>query len=92
MPHQKTSTLTQQALSCVQTGNLTEARRLYSQLCQLNKDNAEAWRASAGVHLMLGGLEQAESCCRRAVELLNSVARWQRYEQHLGPLKQALGP
>ena len=55
------------ALSLVRSGSLPQARALYKQICQADKNNAEAWIMLGAIEAELGNLAEAISCQRRAV-------------------------
>src|SRR3989344_4121416 len=69
MPPNDTRALTEQALTLIQTGNLSQARALYEQICRLDPRDAEAWMMLGNLHGRLGAYDQVVTCCRRAIEL-----------------------
>lgn len=57
------------ALSLVRSGSLPQAKALYKQICQADKNNVEAWIMLGSIDADLGNLAEAISCQRQAVAL-----------------------
>ena len=53
----------------IQQRRLKEAKALFTDLCALHGADAEAWYLLSSVNGMLGDIEAAGECCRRAIEL-----------------------
>lgn len=69
MSEQNTVKMTELALSLVKSGNLPSAKALYKQLCQIDKNNAEAWIMLGAIDAELGDLAEAISCQQQAIAL-----------------------
>ena len=71
MPYRNSLTRTkkQKAMALLQVGQLMEAKMQFEQICKSDARDAEAWAALGAIHLTLGSLQDAERCCRRAIEI-----------------------
>jgi tetratricopeptide (TPR) repeat protein len=58
-----------QALVLLQNEKFEEARSLLEEACELDREDAQAWRLLGVIHGMLGDMGKAEFCCRRAIAL-----------------------
>jgi Flp pilus assembly protein TadD len=56
------------ALELFRAQRLPEARAAFEAVCAGDPADAEAWVALGVIHGMQGDLDQAERCCRQAVE------------------------
>ena len=63
-----------QAQSLLQAGRLHEAKNLLSQICQIDRMDAEAWFLLGVINGQLGLMAEATDCCRRAIALRPDVA------------------
>jgi tetratricopeptide (TPR) repeat protein len=61
--------LVERGFDLVESGQLVEARTVFEQVCQQDKDNAEAWMMRGSVNLELGNADEAYSQLSRAVEM-----------------------
>ena len=61
--------LKQEALNLLRSNRLAEAKDLFSKVCAQNADDADVWFHLSCIHGMQGNIDQAEKCCRRAIEL-----------------------
>lgn len=61
--------LADKAHTCLVSGQLDEAKSLYTRLCHLDQNNEEVWLMLAAVNGELGVLDEALSCVNRAIEL-----------------------
>ena len=59
----------QHALALMQENRIAEAKALLRQLCDSNQEDAEAWYFLSSLHGMTGELDEADICCRKAIEL-----------------------
>lgn len=69
MPQPDTSNLSEQALTCVEQGQLPEALRLFQSITEIDAANAEAWMMQGAIHRELCKPDNALTCLRRAIEL-----------------------
>lgn len=58
-----------QADSLLDSGNLGEARTLYTHIAQLDPGDVETWLMLAAIEAELGAVEQALSCCEQVIGL-----------------------
>ena len=58
-----------QALALLRSNHLTEAKLLYSAICQEIPRDADSWNFLAAAHGMLGEFREAEACCRKVIFL-----------------------
>lgn len=65
----QTSQLSDQAWGLAEAGRLREAEALFSQLCQLAPEDAEAWMMRGALQVELGDRGDAVRCLRRSLEL-----------------------
>lgn len=56
-----------QALALAQANRLEEARALYTQVCQVDRQDADAWFMLGAIHGMLGQHAEAAECLRRSI-------------------------
>ena len=63
-----------QARSLLQVGHLHEAKKLLSQICQIDKMDAEAWFLLGLINCQLGLMAEATDCSRRAIAVRPDVA------------------
>jgi protein O-GlcNAc transferase len=63
------SALHTQALALLQGNRLEEAKALYSRICNLDPEDADAWYKLATIHGMLGNIDEAGNCCRKVIAL-----------------------
>ena len=61
--------LTRQAESCLDKGELAQARRLYADICRVRDDDAHAWLMFGTINGELGNIEVAHDALQRAVAL-----------------------
>lgn len=61
--------LAERAQSCLASGQLEEAKSLYSKLCQLDANNEEHWLTLAALNGETGEVEEALACANKAIEL-----------------------
>jgi tetratricopeptide (TPR) repeat protein len=61
--------LTQQAESCLDNGDLQQARRLYSEICRVRYEDPHAWLMLGSIDAELGNIEVAHNALERAVKL-----------------------
>ena len=61
--------LTQQAESCLDKGELAEARRLYADICRARDDDAHAWLMFGAINGELGNVEVAQNALERAIAI-----------------------
>jgi predicted O-linked N-acetylglucosamine transferase (SPINDLY family) len=61
--------LKQQGLALLQGNRLAEAKAVFKQACEANAQDADAWHLLSSIHGMLGELDEAGDCCRRAIAL-----------------------
>ena len=59
----------ERAQALIRRGDLRAAREVYEQLCQIDKDNAEAWMMRGAINGEFGNLTEAITCLRRAIAL-----------------------
>ncbi len=64
-----TRTKKQKAMALLQAQQLVEAKVQFEQVCKTDARDVEAWAALGSIHLTLGLLQDAERCCRRALEI-----------------------
>ena len=67
--HPDIAELARQAMSCFESGNLTEAYRHCSKICEIENGNPNAWVMLGRIYTKAGDPVQAEYCFRRAVTL-----------------------
>lgn len=58
-----------QALAMARAKRLEEARALYSEICQIDKQDPDAWLMLGAVQGMLGKHAEAADCLRRAIDI-----------------------
>lgn len=64
-----------QALAFFQANQLMEAKRLYAEICKLDRRDADAWNMLSAIHGMSDEYVEAENCCRQVIAVLpNEVA------------------
>jgi tetratricopeptide (TPR) repeat protein len=61
--------ITRQADSCLDNGDLAQARRLYAEICRARDNDAQAWLMYGAINGELGNVEVARSALERAVAL-----------------------
>lgn len=61
--------LTRQAESCLDKGELAQARRIYADICRVRDDDAHAWLMFGTINGELGNVEVAHDALQRAVTL-----------------------
>lgn len=61
--------LIRQAESCLDKGDLPQARRLYTEICRARDDDAHAWLMFGAINGELGNVEVAQGAIERAVAL-----------------------
>lgn len=59
--------LIEQAESCLDKGELVEARQLYASICRVKDDDSHAWLMLGTINSELGNIEVAQSALERAV-------------------------
>lgn len=59
-----------QALCYFQENRWAEAKRLYGEVCKLDRRDAEAWNMLSALHGMLGEYPDAEHCARQVLALM----------------------
>ena len=57
------------AYACLQAGRFEEAKAIYSEVCRLDKRDAETWFLLGAINGQLGRYEEAIDCGRQAVAL-----------------------
>ena len=63
-----------QAQSLLQAGRLNEAKNLLTQICRIDRKDAEAWFLLGLINGQLGLMAEAADCCRRAIAVRPDVA------------------
>jgi len=61
--------LTREAESCLDKGELAQARRLYADICRARDDDAHAWLMFGAINGELGNVAVAQNALERAVAL-----------------------
>ncbi len=61
--------LTQQAESCLDRGELAEARRLYADICRVHDNDTHAWTMFGAINGELGNIEVAQNALERAITI-----------------------
>ncbi len=61
--------LTQEAESCLDKGELAQARQLYADICRAHDNDAQAWLMFGAINGQMGNVEVAQSALERAVAL-----------------------
>lgn len=61
--------LKRQGLKLVRDGRLIEAGMLFSLLCEVFPDDAEAWHVLSNINGQLGKIDAAADCCRRVLAI-----------------------
>jgi tetratricopeptide (TPR) repeat protein len=61
--------LIQQAESCLNKGELAQARRLYAEICRTNENDPHAWLMFGAINGELGNVEVARNALERAIAL-----------------------
>jgi len=69
MNNQSTTAMMHQAQGLFEQNRLSEAREIYQIVCEQDKDNANAWMMLGNMHGALGNITEAETCCKKAIEL-----------------------
>lgn len=59
-----------QAFSYFKENQFANAKRLYGEVCKLDRHDAEAWNMLSAIHGMLGEYSEAEQCARQVLALL----------------------
>jgi len=62
-------TLRQDALEKLQSGKLQEALALLHRICSIDDQDAIVWYLLSTVHAQMDNMADAETCCRKALEL-----------------------
>ncbi len=57
------------AFACIQEQRFQEAKDIYTEICRIDKQDAEVWLMLGAVNGQLGLYDEAVSCCRKAVAL-----------------------
>jgi tetratricopeptide (TPR) repeat protein len=94
MLERDTGKLAGQAQAFLESGNLSQARALCEQVCQINKGDSGAWKMLATINAEAGNITEAIACLRRVTSLRprSADAHWQLANAllHQGELKKAL--
>ena len=61
--------LSRQAESCLDNGDLAQARRLYADICRVRENDAHAWLMFGAINGELGNVAVAENALERAITL-----------------------
>jgi Flp pilus assembly protein TadD len=61
--------LTRQAETCLDNGDLAQARRLYTEICRVRYEDTHAWLMLGTVSAELGNIEVAQNALERAITL-----------------------
>jgi tetratricopeptide (TPR) repeat protein len=61
--------LIQQAETCLDNGDLAQARRFYAEICRVRDSDAQAWLMYGAINGELGNVEVAQNALERAVAL-----------------------
>jgi predicted TPR repeat methyltransferase len=61
--------LKSQGFALLRENRLAEAKRLFTQITDVDENDAEAWHALGIINGMLGDFDAAGNCCRRAIKL-----------------------
>ena len=69
MTNPEIADLAARAQACIDKGNIVEARTLFSELCGIAPDNAEAWLMAGALHGETGAHEKALSCLNTAIQI-----------------------
>ena len=59
----------QQALNQLHANHLAEAQALFTQVCEMNAEDVDAWYYLSSIHGMLGNMDEAGRCSRRVIVL-----------------------
>ena len=59
----------EQGHALLHNGRLEEAKALFTHLCQVKPDDAEAWHTLSIIHGKLGAMDEASDCCRRVLAI-----------------------
>ena len=60
------SSLKGEALALIRNKRFEDAKTQLTQICVINPKDAEAWYMLSSINGMLGRINEAENCCRRA--------------------------
>ena len=63
----QTGSLKKQAEVLLQSNRLPEARTLYTQICQIDPRDINAWFVLGAINGWLGDFRASEACCRKAI-------------------------
>ncbi len=74
MPQQDISTLTDQALTLLESGNLTAAKSIYDKISEIDPNDADAWMMRGAINAELGNASEAISLLRQATTLAPDMA------------------
>ena len=66
---QQIDNLHKQGLALLRSRHLTEAREVFTRICGLSPEDADAWHKLANIHGMLGDIHEAGTCCRKVIAL-----------------------
>ncbi len=61
--------LTQQAETCLDKGDLSQARRLYAEICRAQDDDTHSWLMFGAINGELGNVEVAQNVLERVIAL-----------------------
>ena len=75
--------LAQRAHACLASGQLDEAKSLYSKLCDLDSNNEEHWLTMAAINGESGEIDEALECANKAIELDDSYVEAYLTKAHL---------
>ena len=66
--------MTEQAQHCLDNNQIEQARNLYQEICKQNDSIAEAWMMLGAINGQTGGIAEAITCLRRAVDIDSNLA------------------
>jgi len=75
--------MTHRAQTCLASGQIEEAKSLYSELCHVDSKNEEHWLTMAAIYGESGEIEEALKCANRAIELDDTYVEAYLSKAHL---------
>lgn len=63
-----------QGFACLRNNSLEDAKTLFTNICDINPADVEAWIALGNINGQLGRLDDAAACCERAMALRPEIA------------------
>jgi len=67
--NEQINALKEQGSLLLQSNRLAEAKALFTQICDMHADDADAWYVLSGINGRLGNIDEAGNCCRRVIAL-----------------------